>query len=110
MRLNVLQIQAKWAKEYGSVVKWFLGPTAVLLVTDIQEFVHITSKEAKVPKWTKFYDLLNTVSDHYFHHALQSRSKVPCAFAKKACDVVYMYQPAVLTPDLDLYLVSTLLH
>lgn len=54
-------MQAAWAKQYGTIVKWYLGRTVVLLVTDPEEVVKLTGKEANLPKWPVLYDLLNTV-------------------------------------------------
>lgn len=71
------QVHAAWAKQYGTIVKWYLGPTAVLLVTDPEEVVKLTGKQANLPKWPVLYDLLNTVRKApsvCFHGAHQSNN------------------------------------
>lgn len=56
------QVEAAWAKQYGTILKWYLGPTAVLLVTEPQEVLVLSGQQLKLPKWPVVYGILNTVS------------------------------------------------
>ena len=57
----LLQVFAQWANQFGPIYKCSIGPGDVLVITDPEEVLKLSSREMDVPKDYLAYRGLNPV-------------------------------------------------
>ena len=52
---------ADWTAQYGAIYKWKLTGMDLLVITDPEEVIKLSSRETNLPKADLFYKPINTV-------------------------------------------------
>ena len=58
---HLVQVLAEWTAQYGPIYKWNLTGIDLLVITDPEEVIKLSSREMNLPKAALFYNPLNTV-------------------------------------------------
>lgn len=61
LNCTMAQVLAQWTAQFGSVFKWNLAGTTILVITDPDEVYKLCSRDANLGKPRIMYKLLNPV-------------------------------------------------
>ena len=56
-----MQVLADWTAQYGPIYKWNMTGLDLLVITDPEEVIKLSSREMNLPKAGLFYKPVNTV-------------------------------------------------